>query len=400
MSLTDTAVFGGRPVVVIGGFAAYDYGLLWQRQQRIVARLARDNRLVYLERLGARTLGPVGIVRAVYKRLRSSQGVVGSQLGTPRFVKSFAIPLQGVGWADRWTARMAGRAIERALEVPLNDAVCVCFFPAGYSLELLGRAQFKFVAYDAVQFFAALPTVYGAHAGRTDSMLARTADFNSTDTRFVERLRLQDGLACTRIPQGVDPDWATRARAADSPTVRSIRQAARGRRIAGFVGGMGVAFDWELVRTVARELADVMFVMVGPVDDGTSVVFSDNVIMMPAVPAVEVPAVMAAFDVGLVPYLINAHTEAVLPTKLTEYVGAGVRVVSTCLPEVVAGLSELPERSVTVAESQDFADAVTRALDAGRLPAQAAVEVIKSHSWESLLDTWLESAQEAYERAV
>ena len=42
---------------------------------------------------------------------------------------------------------------------------------------------------------------------------------------------------------------------------------------------------------------------------------------------------MQAFDVGIVPYVLNEETVAVDPLKLLEYLAAGVPVVCTALPE-------------------------------------------------------------------
>jgi glycosyltransferase involved in cell wall biosynthesis len=98
------------------------------------------------------------------------------------------------------------------------------------------------------------------------------------------------------------------------------------------------------------------------------------------------PAYVQAFDVGLVPYVHNAHTAAVDPLKVLEYLAAGIPVVSTGLREV--------QKYATVVEVADggsaFADAVARALDA-RTPADRAARqaVAAQHTWERRVQTFL-----------
>ncbi len=57
---------------------------------------------------------------------------------------------------------------------------------------------------------------------------------------------------------------------------------------------------------------------------------------------------MHAFDVCLIPFVINKLTENIYPLKLHEYLAAGKPVVSTALPEVkqfedVVGIGRTPE---------------------------------------------------------
>ncbi|HEX8497047.1 MAG TPA: glycosyltransferase, partial [Actinomycetales bacterium] len=48
------------------------------------------------------------------------------------------------------------------------------------------------------------------------------------------------------------------------------------------------------------------------------------------------PRVMARFDVALMPFALNEATRSISPTKTLEYLAAGLPVVSTRVPDVVA----------------------------------------------------------------
>src|SRR3954453_16993311 len=55
----------------------------------------------------------------------------------------------------------------------------------------------------------------------------------------------------------------------------------------------------------------------------------------------ELPEIMAGFDVALMPFALNEATRSISPTKTLEYSAAGLPVVSTRVPDVVADYSDL-----------------------------------------------------------
>lgn len=87
-----------------------------------------------------------------------------------------------------------------------------------------------------------------------------------------------------------------------------------------------------------------------------------NVEHLPPRPLADVPAVLADFDVGLVPYCLNRFTVASSPLKAYEYYAMGIPVVSTRIPEVI----RFDPGVTTVAEGDSYAAAIALALDAGR----------------------------------
>jgi glycosyltransferase involved in cell wall biosynthesis len=55
----------------------------------------------------------------------------------------------------------------------------------------------------------------------------------------------------------------------------------------------------------------------------------------------ELPAVMAGFDVALMPFALNEATRSISPTKTLEYLAAGLPVVSTGVADVVADYADV-----------------------------------------------------------
>lgn len=118
---------------------------------------------------------------------------------------------------------------------------------------------------------------------------------------------------------------------------RSLR-GERDRKVAGYVGVIDERVDLELVATLAAELPDWTVRLVGPVTkiDPATLPRAANLDYPGMVGYPELPRVMAGFDVALMPFALNEATRSISPTKTLEYLAAGLPVVSTRVPDVVA----------------------------------------------------------------
>jgi glycosyltransferase involved in cell wall biosynthesis len=78
--------------------------------------------------------------------------------------------------------------------------------------------------------------------------------------------------------------------------------------------------------------------MVGPVAkiEASLLPRASNIEYLGMTPYEQLPAVMAGLDVGLMPFALNEATRSISPTKTLEYLAAGLPVVSTRVPDVVA----------------------------------------------------------------
>jgi hypothetical protein len=110
-----------------------------------------------------------------------------------------------------------------------------------------------------------------------------------------------------------------------------------------------------------------------------------NIELSGPIPFAELPAHVATFTVGIIPFVVNDLTRSVNPIKLREMLSAGCPVVSTNLPEVARYAG-----SAQIAHNHDeFVTMVRRALE-NPLPPQDRLALSDSMSGE----TWTAKVQE------
>ncbi|MBT9158553.1 MAG: putative teichuronic acid biosynthesis glycosyltransferase TuaH [Firmicutes bacterium] len=106
-------------------------------------------------------------------------------------------------------------------------------------------------------------------------------------------------------------------------------------RVAGFYGGIGPWVNLELIARAAALAPTWVFYVAGPLESGLRVPsLPPNVLMPGFVDYNDLPAILADFDVALIPFKNNELTLSVNPLKLYEYFAAGKPVLVTDIPEL------------------------------------------------------------------
>lgn len=139
---------------------------------------------------------------------------------------------------------------------------------------------------------------------------------------------------------------------------------AQGRKIIGYFGAIAEWFDLELVRKTALANPGALVLLVGNDTVGAKKVLQDlaNVVLTGEVPYDHLPYYLHAFDVCLLPFKVNALTQATNPVKVYEYLASGLPVVCVDLPETIQ-FEGLVDRAPT---ADEFIRLVTARLsDAG-----------------------------------
>src|SRR5206468_7473245 len=154
----------------------------------------------------------------------------------------------------------------------------------------------------------------------------------------------------------------------------------------GYGGSRHCRFDPPLIATLARSLPGARVVLVGPAHPSTRAELervsssTPNLFWLGLKPYSEIPSIVGAFGVGLIPFRRTPLTEAVNPVKLYEYAAAGVPCVTTRFSDEV----ELWSEAARVADTEERFLAEVKALLAAP-PERAALRAFAArHDWDEI----------------
>lgn len=200
------------------------------------------------------------------------------------------------------------------------------------------------------------------------------------------------------FPSGVDSDHFARARASGRPVPAAL--AGIDGPIAGYIGVVDERLDLALLGTAADLTPDWSWVLVGPVlkIEARTLPRRPNIHFVGQAAYDELPAWLARFDVGIMPFALNEATRSISPTKTLEYLAAGLPVVSTPVPDVARVYGAVVDIAT---DARAFVERVAgaraaAAADAGREAAVA--RLVEAGSWDAIAGRMLAQVEAALRR--
>jgi beta-glucosidase/6-phospho-beta-glucosidase/beta-galactosidase/glycosyltransferase involved in cell wall biosynthesis len=301
---------------------------VWQRPQHVVSRLARHR-----SRLGARTWfveEPVtGDVPSPEIRQESLDGLTRVWLVIPAVDGRREDP----GF-DHPRAGDYGDLLAEVVGVGGSGAPPDVWLYTPMALDLAQRLEPARLVYDVMDDLASFKDAPQGLVLRQRRLLAE-ADVVFTGGLSLDRsVRRQRQHGVHLFRSGVETAHYRSSRALRRPHERPV---------AGYVGVVDERLDVHLLHDLAERLPDWTLRIVGPVAkiDPAELPHTANVEYLGLTPYEELPAVMAGLDVALMPFALNAATRSISPTKTLEYLAAGLPVVSTRVPDVVADYTDV-----------------------------------------------------------
>jgi glycosyltransferase involved in cell wall biosynthesis len=155
----------------------------------------------------------------------------------------------------------------------------------------------------------------------------------------------------------------------------------------GYTGTIhGDRVDVNLIAAVTQAYPAATIAMVGPnlLDQAEqqSLDRFSNIVFTGSQPYADLPDIMRAFDVCMVPHLVTPFTESLNPIKLWEYLAAGKPIVSTN----VAGFRDYPDLVRVAATSEDFVGLLALATsERSDLPTQRQ-QAASQHTWDQRVE--------------
>ncbi len=344
-------------------FSSIDWDFTWQGHQEVMSRLAAlGHPVLFVENTGIRRPMISDFARlrrravALSSRERRSLAPVpGLQVLAPRvlpFPYSHPITLLN--------AALLEPGIRKWLRQFDQPPIVWTYLPTPLVLRLAARLRPALLVYYCVD-----------NLPESSNLARRSAEgerqlFRSADLVMVTSEQLREKAARYRpsvhvVPSGVSMDAFANAR--EAPVTVLPEFASLRRPVVGYVGGLHRWFDVALTAAVARRLPDVQFVLVGPAHiDVSGLERVENVHLLGPRPHSDVPALLRMLDAAIIPYVLDAYTRSVFPTKLSEYLAMGLPSISTPLPDVVAFRNRYGAVVDVAATADEFAEAVRRAV--------------------------------------
>lgn len=346
-------------------FSHLRWDFVYQRPQHLISRFARQNRVWFFEEpvFGDHTVKLEVSTRERYLTVCK------------------ALLPHGLSEQQVW-------ALERQLLNELISTHEISDFATWYytpmALEFSRHLQPEAIVYDCMD---ELSGFRGAPPGlrNAEAELFRRADVVFTGGQSIYESKKQLHPNVHAFPSSIDASHFNQA--------RQIRtdpedQAAIPHPRLGFAGVIDERLDIPLLRAVATQKPDWHFVMIGPVVKIKPEELPQlaNIHYLGPRDYKELPAYLAGWDIGILPFARNESTRFISPTKTPEYLAAGLPVVSTYIRDVVRPYGQ--RRLVRIANDPlAFVNACKRVLptkhDQRRI--RKTDEFLATNSWEK---TW------------
>jgi glycosyltransferase involved in cell wall biosynthesis len=360
------------------------FGEDWGRHPQILEHtiriLLKNNRVIWVNNLGHRVprMSKRDFVRS-WEKIRSAFRRDRSPVRGLYVLRPLAIPLHDFRVVRKVNALLLRFLLRRRMK-KLGFQAPILITNSPVITELIGTLGESVAVYYCFDDHTAFEGNLRFMREIEDEVLQKVDVAFFTSQKLLEERPLKPSRSFF-TSQGVHTDHY--GRFADLRTNPISRFA---RPIIGFMGLIESEnwIDVQLVADLSTAHPEWSFVFIGPSYlDMTHLGKIKNLHFIGPVPYEELPPYVWAFDVGIIPFLLNRLTLACNPIKLFEYFCAGKPVVSTPLPEVIRF-----EPLATIARTADeFGIAIERLLtndDEGT--RQKRMETASKFTWQKLIE--------------
>jgi len=358
-----------------------DWGRHPSSCQHLFRRFAAQNRVVWIHTFGTRlpSFSRKDAAR-VWGKVRAwtgkrSAGDSGADAAAPvHILEPFMLP------ADRWTqgrrlnAKLLRRQIQKyARTLGLERTILVTTIPS--PARIVGTLDESLSIYYCVDDFSEWPGEDRASMLAMEKELLSKVDLviASSEKLFEDHSARHPRVRLLR--HGVDWDAFREGRGSAPAKLLELPHP----RI-GMTGLIDERIDVPLVALIAQAMPEAAFVFLGPrnLPPGPLDRLA-NVHFLPPVHYRDVPAVLHALDVVMVPYVESRLTERINPLKLRESLASGTPIVATPLPEA----RRYEDVLETARDLDRWIALLRKAVAEGRSRSAARAERVRGETWES-----------------
>lgn len=332
----DAAKTHGMPVLLCFSHLRWDF--VFQRPQHLMSRMGRTHIVLFWEEPVFDADSP-----RLERRICAASGVT---ILTPH------LPAGDEADVDA--------ALRRLLDETLagQERVAIRWYYTPMMLRFSRHVAAGCTVYDCMDELAnfrfAPPDLLGL-----EQELLEAADIVFTGGYSLYEAKRARHRAVHPFPSSVDVTHFARARATPPGSTDQP--------VLGFYGVIDERLDLALIAALADARPDWAIEIVGPVVkiDPAELPQRPNLSYPGPCSYDALPAVLARWDVALMPFAINEATRFISPTKTPEYLAAGRQVVSTPITDVVRHYGALDGVRIA-ATADDFVEACDKALALAR----------------------------------
>ncbi|HLK68133.1 MAG TPA: glycosyltransferase [Bryobacteraceae bacterium] len=351
-------------------------------KKHIALRLARKNRVLWVNSTGNRNpTASVRDLRRAWKKLRQFCEGCHEVAENISVFSPLVIPFHGsriARWMNRGLLRWSLRRACRKLR--FRNPITWSFVPS--SGDVVGTLGERMVVYHCVDEYSKFTGTDESAISQMEQRLMEKADLVVVSSSRLLETKSAHNPNTFLVTHGVDVAHFRQAcqsdvtPPADMPKLESP--------VIGFFGLVADWVDLEVIRYLAVSRPKWSFLMIGEVHTDISGLRDlHNVHLLGRRGYASLPAYCKAFDVAILPFVVNELTVAANPLKLREYLAAGLPVVATPLPEVMK-LHPLVRMAQT---PSDFLHQIEDLLKEGRRGPDPAVSALMDReSWDQKVE--------------
>ncbi len=346
---------------------------VWQRPQQLMTRFAKRCPVIYCDPPRLDNEG----TELRFEERPSSHGV---RVIRPVFPVSI-LDTPGNHYRDLWR-----RLLPAVLAEAGPNPILWVSSPLTNYLVAAARAQVRIAVYDCMDDLASFRDGTPEMRQR-EAQLLGLVDLLFTGGFSMYEARKDRHPRAHCFPSGVDVEHYRQTEDASLEIPAPAAWIPRPRL--GYFGVLDERIDWPVIARIAQERPQWHWVLVGP----TAKVFpheipgGPNIHYLGQQAYADLPAFLKSFDIATMPFALNEATRSISPTKTLEYLAGGKPVISSSVPDVVAGYTG-------VVEIVDGADAwmhsLAAMLDESPEQQQArrerAAPLLEQASWDSIAD--------------
>jgi glycosyltransferase involved in cell wall biosynthesis len=351
-------------------------------KKHIALRLAKKNRVLWVNSTGNRNpTASVRDFRRAFKKLRQYCSGCRCVEKNIYVFSPLVIPFHGsraARWMNRWMLR---RSLRRACrKLSFHKPITWSFVPS--SGDVAGSLGEEFVMYYCVDEYSqftgtdktAILDMERRLMEKSNLVIVSSSRLYETKRRYHPNTFL--------VTHGVD---VAHFRNACLPATTAPQDCLELRHpVIGFFGLIADWVDLEIIRYLAASRPEWSFLLIGEVQTDVSALREmPNVHLLGRRSYQSLPAYCKAFDVAILPFVVNELTLAANPLKVREYLAAGLPVVATPLPEIVRLNSLLR----TAGTQEEFLHQIEAFLNEGRRGPNIEVSrLMEPESWDEKVE--------------